>query len=124
MRIPYGVADFYSLRTEGEVYVDRTDRIATVEELGARVTAERRFRDHHRYRESDLAGLSEQAGLWVTTEKDAVKIEFVLQKLLPKKDWTFSSHALIWHGRRVCNARNPACDRCGLASDCPFPAQS
>ena len=37
MKIPYGVADFYSLRTEGEVYVDRTDRIAVVEELGKRL---------------------------------------------------------------------------------------
>ena len=34
MKIPYGVADFYRLRTRGQVYVDRTDRIATVEDLG------------------------------------------------------------------------------------------
>lgn len=37
LRIPYGVADFYSLRTEGQVYVDRTDRIGLVEELGKRL---------------------------------------------------------------------------------------
>jgi endonuclease-3 len=61
--------------------------------------------------------------LELTSEKDAVKIEFVLQDLLPKKDWTFSSHALIWHGRRVCKARKPACEDCGIASDCPFPAR-
>jgi endonuclease-3 len=61
--------------------------------------------------------------LELTGEKDAVKIEFVLQKLLPKKDWTFCSHAWIWHGRRVCKARKPACESCGIAPDCPFPAK-
>ncbi len=47
---------------------------ATLESLGARVVAERVFRDHHRYRPGDLRGLAEEAPLWVTTEKDAVKI--------------------------------------------------
>lgn len=46
----------------------------TVEALGARVVAERTFSDHHRYRASDLAGLSARAPLWLTTEKDAVKL--------------------------------------------------
>ena len=46
----------------------------TVEALGAQVVAERTFADHHRYRPSDLAHLAEQAPLWVTTEKDALKI--------------------------------------------------
>jgi tetraacyldisaccharide 4'-kinase len=46
----------------------------TLESLGARVVAERTFRDHHRYRERDLRGLAAKAPLWVTTEKDAVKI--------------------------------------------------
>lgn len=52
-------------------------------------------------------------------ESDPVKIEFVLMDLLPESDWTFTSHALIWHGRRVCLARKPACDRCSLRPDCP-----
>lgn len=56
-----------------------------------------------------------------TGETDPVKIEFELQKLFPKKEWTFSSHALIWHGRRVCFARKPDCGNCPLRSDCPFP---
>jgi tetraacyldisaccharide 4'-kinase len=47
----------------------------TVERLGARVVAERAFADHHRYRASDLAGLARAAPLWVTTEKDAVKLD-------------------------------------------------
>ncbi len=59
--------------------------------------------------------------LGLTTRTDPVKIEFELQKLFPEKDWTFASHALIWHGRRVCNARRPECDRCALRPDCPFP---
>lgn len=46
----------------------------TIEGLGARVVAERRFPDHHRYRPRDLRGLGEQTPIWITTEKDAVKI--------------------------------------------------
>ena len=46
----------------------------TLEALGAQVVVERTFRDHHRYRPRDLTGLADQAALWVTTEKDAVKL--------------------------------------------------
>jgi tetraacyldisaccharide 4'-kinase len=46
----------------------------TLEKLGARIVAERVFRDHHRYRERDVRWLSRGAPLWVTTEKDAVKL--------------------------------------------------
>jgi tetraacyldisaccharide 4'-kinase len=46
----------------------------SLESLGARVVAQRTFPDHHRYRERDLRGMAAQARLWVTTEKDAVKI--------------------------------------------------
>jgi tetraacyldisaccharide 4'-kinase len=46
----------------------------TVESLGARVIRERRFHDHHRYRERDLYSLEQDAPVWLTTEKDAVKI--------------------------------------------------
>jgi tetraacyldisaccharide 4'-kinase len=46
----------------------------TLESLGARVTAERIFRDHHRYRQADLEDLADETPVWVTTEKDAVKI--------------------------------------------------
>jgi endonuclease-3 len=52
-------------------------------------------------------------------EKDAVRIEQDLMELVPRAEWTFFGHAMILHGRRVCNARKPACDRCSLASDCP-----
>jgi tetraacyldisaccharide-1-P 4'-kinase len=46
----------------------------TVESLGARVVRERRFRDHHLYRERDLRSLEQDASVWLTTEKDALKI--------------------------------------------------
>jgi len=59
--------------------------------------------------------------LGLTDETDPVKIEFALQKVLSEEDWTFASHAIIWHGRRVCRARKPDCDRCTLRPDCPFP---
>jgi len=62
--------------------------------------------------------------LGLAAERDPVKIEFALMDLAPRESWTFLSHALIWHGRRLCTARRPACERCLLATDCPFPARS
>jgi len=58
--------------------------------------------------------------LELTDQTDPVKIEFALQEVLPEKDWTFASHAIIWHGRQVCDARRPACDRCTLRRNCPY----
>lgn len=51
--------------------------------------------------------------------KDAVKIEKDLMAGVPRKDWTYLAHALIWHGRRVCTARKPRCDACVIAAYCP-----
>ena len=59
--------------------------------------------------------------LGLTTKTYPVKIEFDLMELMPENDWTFASHALIWHGRRVCKARAPQCQQCGLEPDCPWP---
>jgi endonuclease-3 len=61
------------------------------------------------------------ARMGLTGETDPVKIELALQRLLPEDQWSFASTALIWHGRRVCLARNPRCESCPLAPDCPFP---
>ena len=58
--------------------------------------------------------------LALTRSTDPVEIERDLQAILPERDWTFTSSALIWHGRRVCYARNPDCERCALLPDCPF----
>lgn len=54
-----------------------------------------------------------------TEEKDPVKIEHAVGALIPRKDWTILSHRVIFHGRRVCHARKPACGACSLARWCP-----
>jgi endonuclease-3 len=55
---------------------------------------------------------------WTELE-DPVKVEAVVAELLPKADWTMFSHRVIFHGRRVCHSRKPACGACGLAALCP-----
>lgn len=64
--------------------------------------------DTHVFRVSRRIGLAD-AG---TPEK----VEHQLKALLPQKIWSFGHHLLIWHGRSVCDARRPACDRCPLAN--------
>ena len=57
--------------------------------------------------------------LGFTRHTDPAKVEFALNKLIPQREWTLVSHRLILHGRRVCHARKPACDRCALELVCP-----
>ncbi|MFC5995966.1 endonuclease III [Pseudonocardia hispaniensis] len=54
-----------------------------------------------------------------TTLDDPVKVEHAVGALVPKRDWTMVSHHVIYHGRRVCHARKPACGVCTIAVDCP-----
>ena len=54
-----------------------------------------------------------------TKQTDPVKIEAEVGALFPRSEWTMLSHRLIWHGRRVCHARRPACGACGVARWCP-----
>jgi endonuclease III len=54
-----------------------------------------------------------------TTSTDPDKVEQEVGALFPRKDWTNLSQVLIWHGRRVCHARRPACGACVVASLCP-----
>ena len=61
--------------------------------------------------------LSQRLGL--TRQEDPVKIERDLVKLVPRADWGRFPHLLIWHGRRVCDARAPRCEACVLADLCP-----
>jgi endonuclease-3 len=61
--------------------------------------------------------LSQRFGF--TREHDPVKIERDLQRLVPKADWARFPHLLIWHGRRVCIARRPLCERCVVNDLCP-----
>ncbi len=67
--------------------------------------------------DTHVGRLSRRLG-W-TTETDPVKVEHEIGALFPKRDWTLLSHRLIWHGRRVCHARNPACGACPVARWCP-----
>ncbi|GAA0602994.1 endonuclease III [Sporichthya brevicatena] len=54
-----------------------------------------------------------------TTEDDPVKVEHEVGALIPKKDWTDFSQRMIWHGRRICHAKKPACGACPAAALCP-----
>ena len=61
--------------------------------------------------------LSQRLGL--TKQEDPVKIERDLVKLVPREDWARFPHLMIWHGRRVCDARKPRCEDCVLVDLCP-----
>ena len=54
-----------------------------------------------------------------TEETDPVKVEHAIGELFPKRDWTMLSHHVIWHGRRRCHAKKPACGACPVARWCP-----
>src|SRR5271167_2276564 len=54
-----------------------------------------------------------------TDETDPVKVEKIVGELIERSEWTLLSHRVIFHGRRVCHARRPACGVCVLAKDCP-----
>ncbi len=58
--------------------------------------------------------------LALTGQDTPEKIETDLTALFPREEWIFCGHALIWHGRLVCQARKPACYRCNLRDLCPF----
>lgn len=57
--------------------------------------------------------------LGLTSETDPLKVEQALMRLFPSEQWTMLSHLLIWHGRRICDARKPRCSDCPLAPRCP-----
>jgi endonuclease-3 len=67
--------------------------------------------------DTHVSRLSQRLGL--TENKQPEKIEADLIELLQKKEWIDFSHRLIWHGRRVCQARKPMCEKCGLEKFCP-----
>ena len=66
--------------------------------------------DTHVFRVSNRLGLAEAKNVELTEEQ--------LKKAIPKKDWVAAHHWLIFHGRRVCHARNPACETCTLRTLC------
>ena len=67
--------------------------------------------DTHMIRVSNRLGL--------TRHQDPTKIEFELNEIIPKKEWTLFSHLIIWHGRRTCFARSPDCSECSIHDLCP-----
>jgi endonuclease-3 len=71
--------------------------------------------------DTHVGRLAERMGLTWTARnaKDAVRIEDDLMELIPRRNWTYLSHALIRHGRTTCTARKPACEACSVAAWCP-----
>jgi len=67
--------------------------------------------------DTHFARLARRLG-W-TSQTEPEKIESEVGKLFPRSEWTMLSHRLIWHGRRVCHARTPACGACVVARLCP-----
>jgi len=67
--------------------------------------------------DTHVARLSHRLGL--SAENTAEKIEQDLIRLVPKRDWVIFPHLMIYHGRKVCRARNPACDACVIEKLCP-----
>ena len=69
--------------------------------------------------DTHVARISRRLGL--TTNKDAVKIEFDLMKIIPKRAWNDFSLQLIFFGRETCSARKPTCPTCPIVKLCPWP---
>ena len=67
--------------------------------------------------DTHVGRLSNRLGL--TKATDPVKVEAALMPLFPRDNWTMLSHLLIWHGRKVCDARSPRCGSCTLRPRCP-----
>jgi endonuclease-3 len=67
--------------------------------------------------DTHVSRLSARLGL--SDEKQPEKIEKDLMELVPRKDWIDFSHLLIWHGRKICNARKPLCEQCVVEKLCP-----
>ncbi len=67
--------------------------------------------------DTHVARVSKRLGL--TKETDPVRIEQDLMPLFPREDWALLSHLLIFHGRRICEARSPKCEICTLNDICP-----
>jgi endonuclease III len=67
--------------------------------------------------DTHVSRVSQRLGL--TENKQPEKIEADLMELLQKKEWINFSHRLIWHGRKICQARRPLCEKCSLEKWCP-----
>jgi endonuclease-3 len=105
---------------DGEVpeEFDELVRLPGVGRKTANVVSAERGRPQGIVVDTHVRRLSQRLGL--TKQEDPVKIERDLMRLVPRDDWAPFPHLLIWHGRRICDARKPACEECPLAPDlCP-----
>ena len=92
-------------------------RLPGVARKTANVVSAERGRPQGIVVDTHVRRLSQRLGL--TKEEDPVKIERGLMKLVPRADWGRFPHLLIWHGRRVCDARAPRCEDCVISDLCP-----
>ena len=92
-------------------------RLPGVARKTANVVSAERGEPHGIVVDTHVRRLSQRLGL--TRQEDPVKIERDLMKLVPHVHWARLPHLLIWHGRRVCDARKPRCEDCVLADLCP-----
>ncbi|HVO84364.1 MAG TPA: endonuclease III [Syntrophobacteria bacterium] len=72
--------------------------------------------------DTHVSRIAQRLGL--TRHQDPVKIEFDLMEIVPRSRWTQFSHQIIWHGRRICTARNPKCPQCPLLAHCDYGQQA
>jgi endonuclease-3 len=102
---------------EVPVAIDELTRLPGVGRKTANVVAAERGATQGIVVDTHVRRLSQRLGL--TRHDDPVKIERDLQRIVPRADWRRFPHLLIWHGRRVCIARGPRCERCVLSDLCP-----
>ncbi|MGH2995676.1 MAG: endonuclease III [Gaiellaceae bacterium] len=104
---------------DGEIpaRIDDLVRLPGVGRKTANVVAAERGATQGIVVDTHVRRLSQRLGF--TREEDPAKIERDLQRLVPRADWARFPHLLIWHGRRVCNARRPRCEACVLNDLCP-----
>lgn len=72
--------------------------------------------DTHVFRVSNRIGLADS--------DDVLKTEKQLMEIIPRSEWSFAHHLLIWHGRRICHARNPKCMECPVFSLCRYASKN
>jgi endonuclease III len=104
---------------DGEVpeKLDDLVRLPGVGRKTANVVAAERGETQGIVVDTHVRRLSQRLGL--TRQDDPVKIERDLMRVVPREDWARFPHLLIWHGRRVCDARRPRCEDCVLTDLCP-----
>jgi endonuclease III len=102
---------------EVPIWIEDLVRLPGVGRKTANVVAAERGATQGIVVDTHVRRLSQRLGF--TRQEDPVKIELDLRRLIPREDWARFPHLLIWHGRRVCLARRPRCERCVVNDLCP-----